>query len=119
MFQTQIHTKENKYTLGGGIDKDGRKHIKGGYETKDTNTKKISVGKNEVSKSDYTVNSHEVNGGLKKDKNGVIVDGSYSNKQTTGQKYTVNNLSVTKENEKGHKVDGKVNVNKNSVSVKM
>ena len=60
-------------------------------------------------KSEYTGNSYQVTSGIKKDKKRITFDGSYSNKYKKVEKYLIDNVSVIKGNEKGHKIDGKVN----------
>ena len=115
---SNTNIKDKTYTIGGGIDKNGRKHGKLGYETKDTNIKSIGYGDKKISRSDYTTKKHEITGGVRKDKKGLTVDGAYSNKNIVGQKYSVGKTSYTRENEQGNKYSGKVHVGKDGVSAK-
>jgi len=115
---SNTNTKDKTYTIGGGLDKNGKKYGKLGYDTKDTNKKAIKYGDKEISKSDYTAKGHEATIGIKKGKKGTTVDGSYSKKDIIGQKYSVGKTSYTRENEVGNKYSGSAHVGKNNASAK-
>ena len=49
-----IRSNDRTYTLGGGVEKNGRKYGNIGYQNKNTNTHSIGYGDKKISRSDYT-----------------------------------------------------------------
>ena len=115
---SQTNTNERKITGGGGVDKNGVIYGNIDYQNKNTNdnTKSLGSGNNKVSESDYNTREKKVSGGVKID-HGVNIDGSYSDKNIKGKKYSVGNASYSKENEVGNTYNGGIEIKKNGAEL--
>ena len=110
---SNTHSNERKYTLGGGVENNGRRYGNVGYQAKNTNTQSFCYGDNKVSRSDYTARAHHISGGYRKSGNGREIDGAYTRKDINGQKYSFGKYSITRENEVRNTYNGKVNFGRN------
>jgi len=111
-----IRSNERKYTLGGGVEQNGRRYGNIGYQNKNTNTHSIGYGDNKISRSDYTARAHQISGGYRKTQNGREIDGAYTRKNIKGQQYTIGKTTFTRENEVGNNYNGRVKFGRHSSS---
>ncbi len=114
---SNIRSNERKFTVGGGVNQNGRRYGNIGYQNKRTNTQSLSYGNNKISRSDYTARGHQISGGYRKTRNGREIDGSYTRNKINGQSYTIGKTTLTRENERGNTYGGKVNFGRHGGSV--